>query len=103
MKTLNQIIKTAGIAAALFLAVQMGSASPVISDAASVEAEAAITDVPNVIQADTLWFPVTINGPNETDHNNQQVSEQPTDQTPSGDCAPTNTGEICSVKLDVSV
>ena len=105
MKTLNQLLKATGVVTALFFSAQITDAKTVGLNSdrnTNIEVDAPFVHVPITIDADVLWFPVTINGLDDTDHSGQQVSDQPTDQQPSGDCDPANSGKICSVKLDVT-
>lgn len=104
MKTTKKIITVVLPVAMLFLAFQVGVAkkSPTSIKSLSLKEHVQSSIADFTILADTMWFPVTINGLDDEDPEAQEVTDQPTSQTPSGDCAPENQGEVCSVGLDLS-
>jgi len=103
MKT-KRIITAALPIAMLFLAFQVAVAKKSPTSFKSLfqkeHVQSSIADF--TVLADTMWFPVTINGLDDQDPESQDVYDQPTNQTPSGDCDPENQGKVCSVGLDLS-
>lgn len=103
MEKMKNIITGVLSVAVLFIAFQVSVANESSTNKSTFlkkHTQSFLTDF--TIQGDTLWFPVTINGLDDMDPASQQVSDQPTDQRPSGDCDPDNSGKVCSVKLDIS-
>lgn len=91
--------------AMLFIAMQVSSANQKANDSFALKENPSIKEnasAANFLESDSLWFQVTSPNNDENDHENQTVQQQPTETSPSGDCAPPNSGNVCSVQLDIS-
>lgn len=100
MKSVKNIIKGVLSAIALTMVVQTGVATEVIPSSTNQPSEGERI----IVQQDDRWIAVSIINPGlpETNPENQRVEEAPTQTEPSSGCSTSNTGQICSVKLDFS-
>lgn len=96
MEKIKNIISGVLSVAVLFMAVQ-------VSIAGTIVPTEDVTDI-EIIQTGEQWIAVSIINPSnpETDATNQRVEEEPEETEPSGACSTLNTGQICSVKLNLS-
>ncbi|WP_262249111.1 hypothetical protein [Parapedobacter soli] len=105
MKNLKSIITGILSSAVFFMAVQVTLANQKANDTFAHKENSSNKKSPsaaNLLESDSLWFQVTSPNNDENDHENQTVQQQPTETSPSGDCAPPNSGNVCSVQLDIS-
>ncbi len=104
MKKIKNIITGILSVAVFFMAVQVGLANESSANSSSIDMNEQLhkTISSFTIQTDTMWFPVTITGLDDEDPEDQSASAEPTNQKPTGECAPENTGPVCAVGLDIS-